>query len=72
MFMETVILCALERTSSGKISLGTKHPRGPQDHAIPVTYTHMPHTTTITYHFGNIPGFPSNPNLHAIAMAITI
>jgi len=72
MFTDTFTLCAAERTSSGNISLGTNHPRGPHDHANPATYTHMPHTTTMAYHFGNTPGSPSSPNLHAIATVITI
>ena len=33
MLTETAILCAADRISSGKISLGTNHPRGPHDHA---------------------------------------
>ena len=69
MFIEILILCAAERTSSEKISLGTNHPKGLQDHANPVMYTHMPHTVTVAY-FGNISGFPSSPNLHAIATNI--
>ena len=31
-FTKTVMACPAERVSSGKISLGTVHPRGPQDH----------------------------------------
>lgn len=52
MFTETVILCAADRISSGKISLGTNHPRGPQDQANPATYMHMKRTTTMAYHLG--------------------
>ena len=37
MLTETLTLCAADRTSSGKISLGTNHPKGPQDHANPAT-----------------------------------
>lgn len=71
MFTETFTLCAAERISKGKISLGTNQPRGPHDHAKPATYMQMNSTTTIAYHLGNSPGSPLTPNLAPIAAATT-
>ena len=39
------MLCPADRISSGKISLGTSHPRGPHDQANPATYAQMKSTT---------------------------
>ncbi|KAG5612447.1 hypothetical protein H5410_023728 [Solanum commersonii] len=47
MFMETVTLCAADRTSSGEISLGINHPNGPHENAKAATNTHMHRTTNI-------------------------
>lgn len=67
MLTATLILCAADRISSGKISLGTNQPRGPHDQANPATYTLIALTRIVAYHLGNTPGFPSVPNLSAIA-----
>lgn len=32
-FTDTTMACPADRISMGKISLGTNHPKGPQDHA---------------------------------------
>jgi hypothetical protein len=37
MLTDTVTLCAADRISNGKISLGTNQPRGPQDQENPAT-----------------------------------
>lgn len=71
MLTETFTLCAADRISNGKISLGTNHPRGPQDQANPATYMQMKSTTTIAYHLGKSPGLPSIPNLAPMQAATT-
>lgn len=68
---ETLILWVAEWTSSGKISLGTNHPRGPHDHKKPATYTQMKNTNPYAYHDGNSPRFSLIPNLAAIAIVIS-
>jgi hypothetical protein len=40
-FTNTVMACPAERVSSGKISLGTVHPRGPHDHPNAATNKQM-------------------------------
>lgn len=68
----TLTLWAADRISSGKISLGTNHPRGPHDHAKPAMYTHMHATKPLAYHGSSVPGFPLIPNFQAIPAVITI
>lgn len=46
-FTATVMLCPAERVSSGKISLGTVHPKGPQDHPKAATKRQITATTKI-------------------------
>jgi hypothetical protein len=47
MLMHTVMLCPDDLVSSGKISLGINHPRGPHDHANADTNTQISTTTVI-------------------------
>lgn len=44
-FTATVMLCPAERVSSGNISLGTVHPRGPHDHPNAATKRQITTTT---------------------------
>ena len=44
-FTDTVMACPAERVSSGKISLGTVHPRGPHDHPNAATNKQMAATS---------------------------
>jgi hypothetical protein len=47
--METTIACPPDRTSIGRISLGTNHPNGPHDHANPETNRHIITSTQVPY-----------------------
>ena len=71
MFTETLILCAADLISNGKISDGTSQPSGPHDHAKADTYMHMKSTTTIAYHSGRFVTFPLTPNFTPMQIATT-
>lgn len=54
MFTETLILCAADLISNGKISDGTSQPSGPHDHAKDITNRHVNRTTRIAAPFGSV------------------
>lgn len=72
MLTDTLTLCAADRISSWKISLGTSQPNGPQEYEKPAMYKQMKMTTRTAYHISRCPGCPFTPNFNAIAIVITI
>lgn len=68
-FVDTTIACPAERISMGKISLGTNHPSGPQDHANAETKVEMKNRTRLPSPLESTfvpPNFV--PNMTAIAI----
>ena len=68
MLTDTVTLCPIERVSSGNVSLGINHPRGPQDQAKDETKVQTITTTRIANPFERslVLSFSLNPRTIAI------